>query len=182
MWMTSFEDAKNEALKLRKPILLQFEMAGCGGCQKLFEETYRHAKVTQELQEWFVKLKLDLLKEREVRRELGAYWTPSFYFLDHNGKSYYKFNGYLPPTEFRILLRLGYAEVMIPKGKYTEAVQIMSVDLYELDSPLLPTLLVQKGIAEYIHSKDRSAFMRLMKEVKEKYPNNLAAKMYFWKV
>lgn len=180
MWLTSLEDAKTEALNLRKPILLQFEMEGCGGCKKLYEGTYTDAKVAQEMQAWFVLLKMDLIKEREIRRELSAYWTPSFYFLDQNGKSYYKFNGYLPAVEFRTLLRLGYAETLIPKGKYAEAVQIMSSDLNELEGPLLPTLLAQKGVADYIHSKDRPAFMRLMKEIKVKHANSLPAKMYFW--
>ena len=82
-WLTNLDKAKEESLKLKKPILLQFEMENCGGCKKLEETTYKDQKVNDEMNEWFVLLKLDLIKDREVRKLLGAYWTPSIYFLDH---------------------------------------------------------------------------------------------------
>ncbi|MDZ7763690.1 MAG: thioredoxin fold domain-containing protein [Melioribacteraceae bacterium] len=174
-------EAKEESQKTRKPILLQFEMDGCGGCKKLEKETYPDEKVKAEMQEWFVLLKLDLKKDREMRRELSGYWTPSFYFLDHNGKSYYNFNGYLPPDEFRLMLRIGFSEAMIPKGKYDEVIDVTGkeIDSFE-DSALLPKVLVQKGIASYIKSKDNETFRKTMKEIQEKYPKSLEAKMYFW--
>ena len=87
-WLTNLEQAKEEAVKTKKLILLQFEMDGCGGCKKLEATTYMDQKVLDEINEWFVVLKLDLIKDREVRKSLGAYWTPSIYFLDQNGNSY----------------------------------------------------------------------------------------------
>jgi len=180
-WLTNLEQAKEESLKSHKPILLQFEMDGCGGCKKLYVETYPDPKVKEEMSEWFVLLKLDLIKDREIRRELAGYWTPSFYFLDHNGKSFYNFNGYLPADELRIILRLGYTETMIPKGKYAEAIQVMSKEIEQFEgNPLLPKLLAQNGIANYIKSKDKNTFMKTMKEIQQKYPGSLEAKMYFW--
>ncbi|MDZ7763720.1 MAG: thioredoxin family protein [Melioribacteraceae bacterium] len=180
-WLTDFEQAKEESQKTRKPILLQFEMDGCGGCKKLYEETYPDPKVEEEMQEWFVLLKLDLKKNREIRRELSGYWTPSFYFLDHNGKSYYNFNGYLPPDEFRLMIRIGFAESMIPKGKYDDVIKVIEKDLSGFEkSALLPKVLVQKGIAEYIKSKDNKTFRQTMKEIQNKFPDSLEAKMYFW--
>jgi thioredoxin-related protein len=181
-WLTNSEQAKEESLKSHKPILLQFEMDGCGGCKKLYAETYPDPKVQQEMSEWFVLLKLDLIKDRDIRRELSAYWTPSFYFLDHNEKSFYHFNGFLPADEFRIILRLGYAETMIPKGKYAEASQMMNkgIDQFTNTNPLLPKLLAQIGIAEYIKTKDKNTFMKVMKEIQQKFPDSLEARMYFW--
>lgn len=180
-WLTNLEEAKEESQKSRKPILLQFEMEGCGGCKKLYEETYPDPKVVEEMKEWFVILKLDLKKDREIRRELSGYWTPSFYFLDHNGKSYYNFNGYLPPDEFRLMLRIGFSESMIPKGKYDEVMEVTGKEIDSFkDAALLPKVLVQNGIAEYIKSKDNPAFRKKMKEIKDKFPNSLEAKMYFW--
>jgi len=180
-WLTNFEQAKEESQKTRKPILIQFEMEGCGGCKNLYEVTYPDAKVKEEMNDWFVLLKLDLKKDREIRRELSGYWTPSFYFLDHKGKSYYNFKGYLPPDEFRLMLRIGYSESMIPKGKYNEVIEVAGkeIDSFE-NSALLPKVLVQKGIAEYIKSKDNMEFRETMKEIQNKYPDSLEAKMYFW--
>lgn len=181
-WLNDLNIAKEESLKTRKPILLQFEMDGCGGCKKLYDETYTDPKVAEEMTEWFVLLKLDLIKDREIRKELAGYWTPSIYFLDHTGKSYFNFNGFLPAEEFRILLRLGFAETQIPKGKYAEASQVMTKDLesFSKNNPLLPKLLYLNGIANYIKSKDKSAFMKVLKDIQIEHPNSLEAKMNFF--
>ena len=55
-------------------------MDNCGGCKKLEATTYKDQKVIEEMNEWFVLLKLDLIKDREVRKMLGAYWTPAMLF------------------------------------------------------------------------------------------------------
>ena len=87
----------------------------------------------------------------------------------------------MPADEFRIILRLGYADAMMPKGKYAEAIQVMSKEIEQFEgNPLLPKLLAQNGIANYIKSKDKNAFMKTMKEIQQKYPDSLEARMYFW--
>ena len=181
MWLTNFEEAKEEVLKTRKLILLQFEKDGCGGCKKLNATTYKDEKVIDEMNEWFVLLKLDLIKDREVRRLLGAYWTPSIYFLDQNGNSYYHFNGYLPATEFRAMLRLGMAETIMPRGRYDDIIKIIEKDLdgFALSS-FYPQLLVVREIARYIKIKDNSQLKKTLKEIEQKFPESLEAKMYFW--
>jgi len=80
-WLTNLEQAKEESLKSHKLILLQFEMENCGGCKKMNATTYKDQKVIDEMNEWFVLLKQDLIKDREIRKLLGAYWTPLFIFL-----------------------------------------------------------------------------------------------------
>ena len=87
----------------------------------------------------------------------------------------------MPADEFRIILRLGYAETMIPKGKYADAVDVMSKVIEQFEgNPLLPKLLAQNGIANYIKTKDKQTFMKVMKDIQINYPNSLEAKMYFW--
>ncbi|MCX7833340.1 MAG: thioredoxin family protein [Ignavibacteria bacterium] len=179
-WLNNFNIAIEDSSKTNKPILLQFEMEGCGGCKKLYNETYTDPQVEQEMTDWFILLKLDLIKDRQIRKEYAGYWTPSLYFLDNKGKSYFNFNGFLPPEEFRVILRLGYAELMIPKGKYDEAIEIMSNKIIEFrNSVLLPKLLLQIAVAKYIKTKDKNEFKKTMKEIQATYPNSLEAKMYF---
>ena len=180
-WLTNLEQAKEEALKTRKLILLQFEMNGCGGCKKLNATTYKNEKVIDEMNEWFVLLKQDLIKDREVRRSLGAYWTPAIYFLDQNGNSYYHFNGYLPATELRTMLRLGITETCMPRGRYDDIIKIIEKDLDELkDTSLYPKLLVAREIARYIKIKDNSQLRKTLKEIQSTHPFSTEAKIYFW--
>jgi len=180
-WLTNLEQAKEEAAKTKKLILLQFEMDGCGGCKKLEATTYKDQKVIDEMNEWFVPLKLDLIKDREVRRSLGAYWTPAIYFLDQNGNSYYHFNGHLPADEFRAMMRLGIAETIMPRGRYDDIINIIDKDLDELaDSSFYPKLLVTRETARYIKIKDNLQLKKTLKEIQSKYPESTEAKMYFW--
>ncbi len=181
MWLDDFEKAKEESLKLRKPVLLQFELDNCGGCKKLYDTTYQDEKVKSELENWFVPLKLDLLKNRDVRKIVSSYWTPSFYFMDHNGKSFYSFKGYLPPEEFRLLMRIGAAEAMIPKGKYDDALNILEDDSDNLSSgSLFNELQILKGEVIFLIQRDNSELKKIMKNIKEKDPESIQAKMYFW--
>jgi len=180
-WLTNLEQAKEESLKSRKPILLQFEMDGCGGCKKLNATTYKDHKVIDEMNEWFVLLKLDLIKDREVRKSLGAYWTPAIYFLDLNGNSFYHFNGYLPATELRALLRLGISETIMPRGKYDDIIKIIDKDLNVFaESPFYPQLLLSRETARYIKTKDNSLLRKTLKNDQQKFPDSLEAKMYYW--
>lgn len=181
MWLTNFEEAKRESSSSRKPILLQFEREGCGGCKRLYEYTYKDPKVDAELNQWFVLLRADILKDRGLRRDCAAYWTPSFYFLDHNGKSYFKFNGYLPPDDFRVVLRLGLTETLIPKGKYDEALAVLRADENSLfGTDMGAKIMLQKGIIIYLKNRDNKEFRETMEEITRHYPHALEARMYFW--
>jgi len=180
-WLTNLEQAKEEALKTKKLILLQFEMDGCGGCKKLDATTYKDQKVINEINEWFVLLKLDLIKDRDVRRSLGAYWTPAIYFLDQNGNSYYHFNGYLPAYEFRAVMRVGIAETIMPRGRYDDIIKIIDIDLNELENTsFYPKLLVVRETARYIMTKDNFQLKKTLKEIQSKHPESTEAKMYYW--
>jgi thioredoxin-related protein len=180
-WRNNFEQSKEEAAKSRKVILLQFEMENCGGCKKLYSTTYPDPKVEKDINEWFIPLKLDILKDREVRRNFGAYWTPSVYFVDHNGNSFYHFNGYLPPQEFRIILRLGLTETIMPRGRYDDIIKIIDQDLDDFkNSSSLPKLLIQRELARYIKTKHNSPLKKTLKDIQNNFPDSLEAKMDFW--
>jgi thioredoxin-related protein len=133
------------------------------------------------MNEWFVPLKLDLIKDREVRKSLGAYWTPAIYFLDQNGNSFYHFNGYLPADEFRAMMRFGIAETIMPRGRYDDIIKIIEKDLDELaDTSFYPKLLVARETARYIKIKDNSQLKITLKDIQQKFPQSVEAKMYFW--
>jgi thioredoxin-related protein len=180
-WLTNLDEAKEESVKTKKLILLQFEMENCGGCKKLDATTYKDQKAIDEMNKWFVLLKLDLIKDKEVRRSLGAYWTPAIYFLDSNGNSYYHFNGYLPSDEFRAMMRLGIAETIMPRGRYDEIIEMIDKDLDELNkTSFYPKLLIARETARYIKTKDNSQLKKSIKEIQKKFPESTEAKMYFW--
>ena len=180
-WFFDFDEAKKQALKSHKPILLQFHRDKCSGCKKLYATTYPDSDVREELFQWFVPLRLDILQSRAVRSALNAVWTPSFYFLDYKSRLLYSVAGYLNAEDFRIVLRLGLASYLIPRGQYRRAEDILEEGL-ELfpDNPRSPALLFHVGMVHYLSSWDNQKFRADMSLLRRRYPNSAEARMWPW--
>ena len=180
-WLMQFGDAVEEARRQRKPILLQFHRDRCSGCRKLYAWTYQDTDVQRELSDWFVPLRLDILQAREVRSRLAAFWTPSFYVLDHRDHVLYAFPGFLGPEDLRVLLRLGRAAWLIPRGKYREAASVLEDGLAKFpDNPRAATLALWRGMARYLLTWDNKTFRADMTEILRRYPDSPEARMWPW--
>ncbi len=180
-WFFAWQPALNEALKQRKPVLLQFHREPCSGCRKLYAVTYPQSEIKKELHDWFVPLRLDILKDRKERSLLSAVWTPSFYVLDYKGKVYFSLPGFLEPEDFRVVLRLGLAEYLIPRGRYHEAKEILKDGLERFpDNPRAATLLLRVGMIDYLQTFDNKLFRNIMRRIREEYPKSTEARMWPW--
>jgi hypothetical protein len=180
-WLFDLSQAIIQARELGKGILLQFHRDECAGCKKMYTSTYPDAEVQKELFTWFVPVRIDILKNRAVRSQFSAYWTPSFYFLDIHGNVQYHQNGYLNREDFRVLMRLGKAALDLPRGKYYSVIDLMDNGLALFpENPRAATLLFTRGMAEYLLGKEKSAFRGAMAEIIERYPHSLEARMWPW--
>lgn len=147
----------------------------------MYAVTYPDKKVSEELYDWFVPLRLDILKEHQVRSRYAAVWTPSFYVLDYREKMYFSLPGYLPPKDFRILMRLGLAAYYIPRGKYKEANDILTNGLEKFaGNPGAATLMFWRGMANYLKTYDSQQFREEMMDIRETYPDSPEARMWPW--
>lgn len=180
-WFFNYEAACQESKRNRKPVLLQFHRVQCAGCRKMYAVTYPDPEASAELYQWFVPLRLDILKEHHIRSSYSAVWTPSFYFLDYRGKMLYSLPGYLLPEDFRIVMRLGLAAYHISRGKYDAAMTILTDGLEKFASnPRSATLLFWRGMAQYLKNYDSQEFREAMTEIRESYPNSPEARMWPW--
>ncbi len=180
-WFFNLEEAQQEAMKQRKPILLQFHRDPCSGCQKTYAVTYPDPGVHRELHAWFVPLRLDILKDRRERSQFSAVWTPSFYVLDYKGKVFFSLPGFLEPEDFRVILRLGLAEYLIPRGKYAEAKNLLEDGLDRFpDNPRASLLLLRLGMIAYLTTWDNKVFKSYMKRIREEYPHSAEARQWPW--
>ena len=180
-WFFELEPALEAARSQGKPVLMQFHREECAGCKKMYASTFPDPEVQRELFQWFIPLRQDILKNRDVRVKYSAYWTPSFYFLDYHGKMFQSFNGYLGTEDFRIILRLGKAAVDIPRGRYFEVIDRMDEGLKLFpDNPRSSSLLFTRGMAEYLIGTEKSSFRGAMTEIVAQYPNSPEARMWPW--
>ena len=106
---------------------------------------------------------------------------PPYYFLDYKGKLADFFAGYLNPEDFRIVLRLGLASYLIPRGKYREAERLLEEGLDQFsDNPRSPALLFKLGMAHYLSTWDNQKFKADMSLLRRRYPNSPEARMWPW--
>ncbi len=180
-WLTDLEKGKEKSAHERKPILLQFEREQCSGCKKLDAVTYPDSKAAEELQQWFVPLRLDIFSNSKLRSQLSAIWTPSFYILDRREKLYFTHDGYLNIEDFRVFLRLAFVHYLLPRGKYKEAIEIINRSLAMFQkNPNNPKLLFLRGKAEFLIGGNKTAFRKTMREITEKYPESTEARAWPW--
>jgi len=173
--------AKEKSRLIHKPIMLQFHRTPCSGCKKLYSFTYPDPYVSKELYEWFLPVRLDILKEYRIRSTYSAVWTPSFYWIDHQGKLYNSFPGDLNPEDFRIMMRIALAFWLIPHGKYNEAIDILNdgLDLFP-DNVLASRLMLYRGMAKYLKTWNNKVFRAEISKIREKYLDSLEARMWPW--
>jgi hypothetical protein len=180
-WFADLEPAFDLARTQGKAVLIEFQREECAGCMKMLAKTFADPDVQRELFQWFVPVRQDIQKNREVRSRFSAYWTPSFYFLDYHGKVQYQFNGYQGVEDFRVLLRLGKTAVELPRGRYLQVIDLMDDGLKLFpDNPRAAAMLLNRGIAEYLLGKEKSSFRGAMREIVEAYPESLEARMWPW--
>ena len=180
-WYFEVEPALEAAHAQGKGVLLQFHRDECSGCKKMYANTYPDPGVQDELFRWFVPLRQDILKNREVRSKYSAYWTPSFYFLDYKGVMRHYFNGFQNAEDFRILLRLGKAMLDMPRGRYQAIIDLMNDGLSKFPgNPRAASLLFTRGTAEYLIGKEKGAFRATMSEICAQYPESPEARMWPW--
>lgn len=180
-WLFEYESALKQSAKERKPVLLQFHRESCSGCKKLYTSVYPDLMVKKEMHDWFICLRQDIRKDRKIRSRYAAVWTPSFYVLDYKGQSYFQQAGFLEIEDFRVVLRIGLAEYLIPRGQYSHAKQVLQegLDLFA-DNPRASALLFRMGMINYLQTWDNKQFRAHMRQIRELYPQSPEARMWPW--
>jgi len=110
-WLTTLEDATDEARRLRQPIFVEFGAKWCGWCRKL-EEELRKPEVQQELQRWTI-VRLDVDRATSDARKLAVGGVPALRVLSPTGQVAASRDGYLPAAELVTWLQQQHELVLI---------------------------------------------------------------------
>lgn len=71
-WVDSYSEAKQQAIDLKRPILISFSETGCYYCEYLKANTYKNPKVKEHLASNFILQRVFLSKESGVSSTPGA--------------------------------------------------------------------------------------------------------------
>lgn len=180
-WLTDLAAALSASLAARKPVLLEFVKDGCSGCAKMEHSVFAESSVVAAVESGFIALRQNIISDRAVRSQYGAIWTPSFYFLNGDGKLLWFSEGAVDASDFRTLLVIGQARYLFQKGRYAEVIDMLEshIEAHPQDTKAAQ-LVFLKGMAYYLKYGDKDAFHAAMCEIIEKYPHSPEARMWPW--
>ena len=120
-WFTdSFMDINEDAAEAKennKTIMLFFHLADCPYCDAMLNENFRGSDTTTFIQQNFSVIAVNIKGDREITinetegitekalsQQLKVLYTPTIVFLNQDGKTIYRTNGYRSPAAFRQVL------------------------------------------------------------------------------
>ena len=83
-WAEDYESGLEQAKKEKKIVLLMFTLTNCHVCEGMKENVYTQPKVMEYVKKYFIPIELNL--DIDEKEGYAVYGTPTFYFLDSNGK------------------------------------------------------------------------------------------------
>lgn len=84
-WASSYENGLAQAKKEDKIIMLMFSKKTCNMCNMMKKDIYENNKVAEYIETFFIPVEIDI----EIYPDKYGYkvfGTPTYYFLDSNGK------------------------------------------------------------------------------------------------
>ena len=121
---------------------------------------------------------LDNREHAPLFRSNRIIWTPTIGFIDRNGAMHHHSPGFLPPSEFLSLLRIGQARCLMAWTRSAEAAEELIVAAETADT-LAPEALYWSGIARYLQRRDSAAMWEAWDRLVERYPDSPWAKRIY---
>lgn len=98
-WLTDFEQMREQAEILRRPVMIDFWASWCRWCHELDRKTYAHPEVIRRLQSMTCG-KVNTEQQPGLGRRFGVRGLPTVLFLDRHGQEIDRLNGFVPGEPF----------------------------------------------------------------------------------
>ena len=108
---TSIDAGINEANNLNKPIFLYFRSVTCYWCIVFENEALSDTIVIELLNENFILVSIDPIKQKNIASNLGVRTTPYMIFFTKDGEEFSRIPGYLTTEDFLLKLNDVIGEV-----------------------------------------------------------------------
>ena len=135
--------------------------------------TYPDPQVASFISQKFVGFRA-MLDNREHAPQFRAnhiIWTPTIGFMDRNGAMHHHSPGFLPPSEFLSLLRIGLARCLMAWTRSVEAAEELTTAA-ESENALAPEALYWLGTARFLQRRDSKGMWEAWDRMVELYPDS----------
>ncbi len=136
-----FEEDVAEAAAVGKRVMIYFHQEGCPYCARLVENSFNNPEIGAYIRKNFDGITINMWGDREVvsiggrdfsektfAAALKVQYTPTLVFLDEQGKTALRLDGYYPPEKFQAALsyvaehqetRVNFGDYMLERYKST---------------------------------------------------------------
>lgn len=84
-WHDSYKEAQEEAIELKRPMLIFFSQAGCKSCDVMEDIVLQEENIADYLDKHYVCMHLDI-RDNDAPKDLQVPFTPVFHFTDTKGE------------------------------------------------------------------------------------------------
>ena len=106
-WQPSLAQARKEAKRTGKPIMIVFHASWCGACRMLDNEVLTDSRVVSEAQKW-IAVRVDVDKNPSIAESYRVESLPTLVFLKSEGNTGVKFEGAAPANEMLKVLKAAH--------------------------------------------------------------------------
>ena len=90
---------------------------------------------------------------------------------------FYSIDGYLNSEDFLVILTIGYARIMLTKGKYNKVFENLKQTIESFpNNPNIPAIYMLKAQTHFLINRNRAEFLNMLNEIVTLFPNSLEAR------
>ncbi len=102
-WAPSYDAALAQAKKEHKHVMVMLSKENCPACEHMTDRVFEEKMVMSEVEKSYVPVHIDIHNDF-IPEGLGYMGTPTFHFLDANGKKIGRYDGAANIPDFMGLL------------------------------------------------------------------------------
>src|SRR5947209_3471350 len=138
-WYSTLEEATSAAIKVNKPMFMDFWADWCEACKVMEKDLYRD-EAFASVADRFVLVRIDFDKKTALARKYNVEALPTVVFTDSYGGEFIRHRGFLDVKPFVALMRAlpsdvtesnAYSKILTQDKNNFEALRNMAMHLYD---------------------------------------------------
>jgi uncharacterized protein YyaL (SSP411 family) len=173
-WRDSLEEARAEAARNGKLVLVYLWHHNCGGSRTMGTETYPDGAVQSYVENHFIPVRFNVLERPEAEDRFNSGWTPTIIVEDARGREHRRSQGYLGPERFIGELALARLKDAIDRRDFETALECSRSTLKETegDPARRSEALYWSAVASYRVSGNRDDLIEGWNRLLEESPRS----------
>jgi thiol-disulfide isomerase/thioredoxin len=143
-WYSTLEEASSAAIKVNKPMFLDFWADWCGPCKQMEKDLYRNEAFAKAA-DGFVLVRINFDKKTALARKYNVVGLPTVVFTDSYGSEFIRHRGFLDVKPFVELMKALPSDV----AQFNEFSKILAQDKNNFEA--------LQNMAKHLH--DASLFL-----------------------